>query len=100
MAAVTDDEPIAGGLYRFAEPDADYWVPIGCGIEVSEALLAEAGLSWYNVKSVADRFDAQMEAVRTAPPIPAERFAELREAALRAGQETADQAADVEGATT
>jgi hypothetical protein len=60
--------------------------------EPIDVLLAEAGLSWYNVKAVADRFDAQMEAVQAAPPIPAERFAELRDAALRAGREVAGEA--------
>lgn len=83
------DEPIVGGLYRFAEPQNDCWVPIDRDHEVSAALLAEAGYS-YGALAAHASFGEQIRRVHDLRPTSTEWLAELREAALRAGRETAD----------
>lgn len=80
---MASDEPNAGGLYQFAEPRLrEQFIP-----RMSDPKRT------VRIIPVVRGWDEQMRAIQTAPPIPAERFAELREAALRMGQEIADEAA-------
>lgn len=113
---MTSDEPTAGGLYRFAEPQPDCDFAPRNPAESSADLLAK-GASWYGgrvvpivdgsvmsetygVRANYDGFGEQIRRVHDLRAVSTERFAELREAALRAGQETADRAAQIEAEGT
>lgn len=103
------DEPNAGGPYQFAEPNNACWVPVRPGSRALIMTLRATAAAWYGDEAFSPRkgdaervariipvvrgWDEQMRAIYDAQPIPAERFAELREAALHMGQEIADEAA-------